>query len=357
MNSGKLRQFLLLFLMALVLVVPGAVQAKKIKLSPSSFTLLIGQSKTMKLKNAPAGKKIKWKSSNKSVAAVTKKGQVTAKAKGQAVITAKLGKKKYTSQVTVEKPKLSKKKLTLFDHGDPVRIKMKGTKQAVKWASSNTDVALVSETGEITPRSMGTANITATVLKKKYVCIVTVEDSNTPPEGLETRHQLLRKDGALFICGAVKNISGKDVSVAYSSMTYDKEGEELTEGTGSQPYLKNGETWHFVIPVDEEDTEKYEFFRIEYTLGAVPVGANLYYDQTVITLTQQEDGTIAYTIDSKSKECLMLLMYLFCYKGNEIVDYSLLFMGGELTHDSGTFEAPAAEYDSFEYSYILSRME
>ena len=70
------------------------------KLSKTSLTLKVGQSSTLKLTGTSS--KIKWSSSKKSVATVSSKGKVTAKKKGTATITAKVGSKKYTCKVTVK---------------------------------------------------------------------------------------------------------------------------------------------------------------------------------------------------------------------------------------------------------------
>ena len=77
------------------------VIAKSIKLSSKSVTLYVGKTKTIKLKGTT--KKPKWSSSKKSVATVSKKGKITAKKQGTAVITAKLGEKKYSCKVKVKK--------------------------------------------------------------------------------------------------------------------------------------------------------------------------------------------------------------------------------------------------------------
>ena len=92
--------------LSLVLViafaVPTQAKKKKVKLNKKKVTLEIGKKVTLKLKNNK--KKVKWSSSNKKVATV-KKGKVTAKKKGKATITAKVGKKKYRCKVTVILPK------------------------------------------------------------------------------------------------------------------------------------------------------------------------------------------------------------------------------------------------------------
>lgn len=75
--------------------------AAKMKINKKKATIYVG--KTVKLKVKNANKKVKWTSSKKSVATVSKKGKVKGKKAGKAVITAKVGKKKFKCKVTVKK--------------------------------------------------------------------------------------------------------------------------------------------------------------------------------------------------------------------------------------------------------------
>lgn len=77
--------------------------ASKTTLNYKKKTLTKGQ--TLKLKVKDTKKKVKWSSSKKKVASVNEKGKVTAKRKGKAVITAKVGAKKYRCKITVVLPK------------------------------------------------------------------------------------------------------------------------------------------------------------------------------------------------------------------------------------------------------------
>ncbi len=81
--------------------------AKNPKLNKKKVTLKIGQKTTLKVKNYKG--KIKWSSSKKQIATVTKKGVVTAKKKGTVKITAKAGKKNFVCNVKI-KPKDEKTK-------------------------------------------------------------------------------------------------------------------------------------------------------------------------------------------------------------------------------------------------------
>ncbi len=79
---------------------PIQAARKKPKLNKKSVTLTVGKSVTLKLKNNK--KKVKWTTSNRKIAKVNKKGNVTAIAAGSAKITAKAGKKKYQCRVRVK---------------------------------------------------------------------------------------------------------------------------------------------------------------------------------------------------------------------------------------------------------------
>lgn len=80
----------------------AAVQTDNVTISQKKVTLIKGKSTTLKIKGTK--QKVKWTSSKKSVATVSSKGKVTAKKKGTAVITAKVGNQKYTCKVTVQNP-------------------------------------------------------------------------------------------------------------------------------------------------------------------------------------------------------------------------------------------------------------
>lgn len=113
------------------------VASSKVKLNYSRKTLVVGDKVTLKL--IGNSKKVKWSSGKKTVASVSSNGKVTAKKKGKAVITAKVGKKKYKCEITVKKnvivvAKVGKKKfyITMYNNKAakqfikqlPMKIKM-----------------------------------------------------------------------------------------------------------------------------------------------------------------------------------------------------------------------------------------
>lgn len=101
---------------------PADVQAA-VKINSTKHTMYIGDTYTLKVTGT--SKTVKWSSSRKSVAAVTQKGKVSAKAEGNATITAKYGRKKLTCKITVKSRSSSKDVVKniayeLFDIGDGV---------------------------------------------------------------------------------------------------------------------------------------------------------------------------------------------------------------------------------------------
>ena len=90
---------------------PVQVNAKpKTKLNKTFITLQ--RKKTFVLKVSGSKKKIKWSSNKKKIATVSKKGKVTAKKSGIAIITAKIGKKKYKCKVSVKSTNYINSKLS-----------------------------------------------------------------------------------------------------------------------------------------------------------------------------------------------------------------------------------------------------
>lgn len=128
----KLCKWLPALLLCALLTVPMGsreVQAA-VKLSKSSSTVAVKEKLTLKVTGTKA--KVTWSSSNPSVASVSN-GKVTAKKEGNAVITAKAGKKKLTCKITVKgdyrklyKAFLEKGKTVYKSGKNQYEIKLKG---------------------------------------------------------------------------------------------------------------------------------------------------------------------------------------------------------------------------------------
>ena len=186
--------FVLLFTALAVIPAAAAAETKsnsaavKIK---GAKTVRAGETITLK-----ANQSVSWKSSNKKVATVSKKGVVKGIKAGKVKITAtaKSG-AKATVTVTV-KPKLVKSikitapTTTLDLYGTKtVTLKAKASPadatQKFTWKSSDKTVATVSSSGKVKALKVGTATITATATdgsKVKKTVKITVTSSEQPAE-------------------------------------------------------------------------------------------------------------------------------------------------------------------------------
>ena len=176
---------------------PTCSKITKVTLSKKSVTLVRGRATTLKATIIPTNatnKKLKWTTSNSKVATVSQSGKITAKGKGTATIKAITldGTQKYAiCKVTVKQPvtsvKLNKKSVTLKVKGK-VRQKsytLKATvsprnadNKSVKWTTSNSKIAIVSQNGKVTAKKKGSCYITATAKdgSKKYAkCKIVVK--------------------------------------------------------------------------------------------------------------------------------------------------------------------------------------
>lgn len=180
--------------MASVTANAATKKPKKIYLKTTSTTVDIkGKVKVSvyKVKPSKASKSVKWKSSNKKVATVSKSGYVTGKKKGTVKITAtskKNKKAKKTIKIKVKDLKaksvtMSKKSANMYPgQKSALKATVKGQtgfyNQGVAWKSSNTKIATVDSKGNVTAKAAGSATITATERggSKKATCAVKVVD-------------------------------------------------------------------------------------------------------------------------------------------------------------------------------------
>ena len=151
--------------------VSSVAMAATVALNKTKATIVAGS--TVKLKVTGTSKTPTWSSSNTKVAKVSSSGKVTGVKAGTAVITAKIGKKKYECTVKV-KVTLNKTEASIYA-GKKVQLKVIGTSKTATWSSSNTKVAKVSSTGKVTGVKAGTAVITAKIGSNKYKCTVKVK--------------------------------------------------------------------------------------------------------------------------------------------------------------------------------------
>ena len=162
------------------------VEAASVKLSNTKVSVLTGEKYSVTLKGVSSKKKksVKWKSNSKNlVVSYSKKDARSAtfyaRKAGTYKVVATYGKKTYVAVVKASKKGMNVTSRTL-DKGQKYTLKLKGVKGKAKWSSSKKSVVAVKaakngKSAVITAKKPGSATITATVGKKKLVCVVKVK--------------------------------------------------------------------------------------------------------------------------------------------------------------------------------------
>ena len=176
-KKSKILSLLLAMALLLSMCAIPVQAADTLQNQTKKVVMVVGQKTTIK---TPV--KMTFKSSNPKVAAVNSNGKVTAKAKGNATVTAKTSKVTWTYKIKVEKPKLSNTRLSVYTKTSK-QLKLKGTSRKVTWSSSAPSVVSVNKKGKITARRTGKATISAKVNGVKYKCKVTVKARSKKSSG------------------------------------------------------------------------------------------------------------------------------------------------------------------------------
>ena len=162
------------------------VEAASRKLSSTKVSVMTGEKSKITLKGVSSKKKksVKWKSNSKNLVVSyskkdTRSATFYARKAGTYKVTATYGKKTYVAVVKASKKGMNVTSRTL-DKGQKYTLKLKGVKGKVKWSSSKKSVVTVKaakngKSAVITAKKPGSATITATVGKKKLVCVVKVK--------------------------------------------------------------------------------------------------------------------------------------------------------------------------------------
>lgn len=228
MKKIKINKISVMFLVVIMIIgiLPVRIVAATVKLNKPKATIYVGSSTTLKISGAKS--KVKWTTSNKKIATVTRKGKVTAKKAGTVTITAKLKKKSYKCKVIVKTPSLNSAKKTLME-GKTFTLKITGT-AAKSWISSNKLVATVSSKGKVTAKKAGTATITCKGKNgKKYKCKITVKANTNTTVKTNTNESHTHVYGASTI-----STQATDYSVGYMKYTCKICGESIIKEYGKE---------------------------------------------------------------------------------------------------------------------------
>ena len=166
------------------------VEAASKKLSNTKVSVMTGEKYKITLHGVSSKKKksVKWKSNSKNLVVSyskkdTRNASFYARKAGTYKVTATYGKKSYVAVVKVSRKGMNTASRTL-NKGQTYTLKLKGVKGKAKWTSSKKSVVTVKgarngKSAVITAKKPGSATITATVGKKKLVCVVKVKGTTT----------------------------------------------------------------------------------------------------------------------------------------------------------------------------------
>lgn len=192
-----------------------SVSVTEVGLNKTSTTLVEGETETLVATVMPENatdKSVVWESSNKSAAAVSQDGLVTAVEEGKATITVKTNDGGFSAscEVTVKKKviavtgvKLSAASMTLRE-GDRGKLTVtvepaNATNKNVKWWTSDLDIVSVGSTlggstGYVEARKAGTATVTVKTEDGEFSasCEITVEKKEVPVTGISIEPSSLK---------------------------------------------------------------------------------------------------------------------------------------------------------------------
>lgn len=186
------KKFLVLLLLALaingmVFINPrSASAAKKVSLNTKKLTVMVGQSKRLKLKNNK--KKVKWKvvSGKKNISLRKKKKTgltIVGRKKGTAKVQAVIGKKKLACKITVKKNNKASMNFSseaFVKVGDTLTLKLHGNTESVTWKVDGPKQLRTKEKSKnkivLEGLNSGTAKVSAKIGGQTKTCKVTIEE-------------------------------------------------------------------------------------------------------------------------------------------------------------------------------------
>lgn len=202
--------------------IPASAAAKP-ALNKTKLTMTVGNTATLKVKNAAKKEKITWASKKKTVASVTSKGKVTAKKAGKTVVSATLKKagKTLKCNVTVKAaPAPQTKDITALLAGKSYvgTVDAMGTPMEALKLTFGTDGTVTGEMidpEDLTLNTMKQIGGTYTATLKDKTVTVTI---TTPNGTVITKSLTVVKDDYTEL-SATENVMGMDFPVTITEVT------------------------------------------------------------------------------------------------------------------------------------------
>ena len=283
---------------------------KSNKKSKNTISLKVGSKKTLKVKGISKKTKIKWKTSKKKVAAVSKKGVVKAKKAGTTKITAKYGKKKkvWTVKVTKKTAKKAGVASVAALDGKTVRVNLTAAK------------ALKASNFVVRKKADGSGQF-AYALR---VASVTKLSSKVYEVGLAT------DDNTTYDLNCIED--GDYVQVTVSALPGNKSGQT------QYYYTKNAEARYFTGVVGDTIersvgfTQSHTGYLNSMKITGVPNGltAKAQGDYFKLEGTLKTAKASIMTLTAKDEKGKKLVQKYSCYIGSSSVMFSYIEAGGRV---------------------------
>lgn len=231
---GMAAAMTIVLIVGMLLVKEMTAEASGIRLTKTSFSMKVGQSRQLKVKGTK--QKVKWSVSNGKIVKVTKKGKVTAKKAGTAKVYAKVKGKKLTCRVKVTAVSKPNKTVKPSSSATPIFPTDQGIATPISAASQQTEnpastiapdykqgALEVIKVGETKTATSAGIRITYTACQK--LLIIQMENTTKNAKFVSMETDLIDSKGnrlsgsSIFYPEAISHLSAGQVYYTYAQCT------------------------------------------------------------------------------------------------------------------------------------------
>ena len=305
------------------------VPVEGVSLDRNEIALVEGETATLTATVLPddaSDKSVEWTSSNGEVATVDSEGTITAIKEGTATITAKAGDKTATCGIIVEKKIIHVESITIsrpelnliVGTTETLTVTIlpeDATYQSCTWASTNSEIAEVDQTGKVTAKTVGTVTVTATTTDGGHIaaCEVTVYVPYIPVENitLSTTTLNLNKGQTATLTAIISPTNATVQTVSWSSTNMDvaqidRYGKVTAAGGGQATILAEAGNITaecvvtVTVPVESIELDSTELSLEEGEIATLQALVSP-DDATDKTITWTSTNTSVATVDAEGK--------------------------------------------------------